>query len=406
MKKLLTIENYFCLTIFCIPLYLLRFNLFGLPINAFEMLCFFAIIGILVKNKKVFTIKIFGIPKFFLLACELIFFGLILSAIFNGNYPAGLGILKSWFLIPLLFSFTLYSILNSTKFLENIYKSLFYSSGLIGIISLSYKIIGFVTFDNRLRSFYLSPNYLAMYLAPGLFFGLYFLQKSFLKNELSKNFFLNFLLLLFILFPLYFTYSYGAWIAIFGSFFIITLLTSKNKTYFYGAILFSVICLASLFFSQAGTQKFSDFASLSSRSSLSSRAMIWNSSLLMIEKNPIFGIGPGNFQVAYLEYQKYFPPYLEWAVPQPHNLFLAFWLQTGMIGFAGFLILLFYLFKILCKLLRNEKSAALAAPLFGFFLYTCLHGLIDTPFWKNDLAFLFWLCTLLTIFLKKSFLKN
>ena len=27
------------------------------------------------------------------------------------------------------------------------------------------------------------------------------------------------------------------------------------------------------------------------------------------------------------EYQKHFPPYLEWAVPQPHNLYLAFWLQ-------------------------------------------------------------------------------
>jgi O-antigen ligase len=90
---------------------------------------------------------------------------------------------------------------------------------------------------------------------------------------------------------------------------------------------------------------------------------------------------------------------LEWAVPQPHNIFLAFWLQAGLLGFAGFLMLLFFIFNALFRILQDKKNATLAAPLLGFFLYVVLHGLIDTTFWKNDLAFLFWVCAFLVLFL-------
>ncbi|KKQ00231.1 MAG: hypothetical protein US09_C0017G0018 [Candidatus Moranbacteria bacterium GW2011_GWD1_36_198] len=101
--------------------------------------------------------------------------------------------------------------------------------------------------------------------------------------------------------------------------------------------------------------------------------------------------------------QKYYPPYLEWAVPQPHNIFLAFWLQTGFLGFIGFLFLLLFTFTTLWQQLKNKKNTALTAPLLGFFIYSILHGLVDTIYWKNDLAFLFWICLFLVLFLQKYF---
>ena len=84
--------------------------------------------------------------------------------------------------------------------------------------------------------------------------------------------------------------------------------------------------------------------------------MIWKSAGLMIKNNPLFGIGPGNFQEKYMEYQKYFPPYLEWAVPQPHNIFLAFWLESGLIGLAGFILLLLYFFAIIKERLMHNRD--------------------------------------------------
>jgi len=112
----------------------------------------------------------------------------------------------------------------------------------------------------------------------------------------------------------------------------------------------------------------------------------------MLKNNFIFGIGPGNFQNKYLEYQKYFPPYLEWAVPEPHNIYLAFWLQSGIIGFTGFIILIFsWLKKITKEILNNQKNSHILAVSLGIMTYILIHGIFDTTYWKNDLSLVFWI---------------
>ena len=191
-----------------------------------------------------------------------------------------------------------------------------------------------------------------------------------------------------ILLTLFYTYSYAAWIAVFLSATLTALFYLQKKKFFLLSlgltVLFSFAAL-----SQLNSQKFSSLIHFSQRSSLSSRIMIWKATEKMLLQNPILGIGPGNFQVKYLSLQAYFPPYLEWAVPQPHNVFLAFWLQSGLIGLVGFLLLLSFIFYQLLK--KNQlKKISPELLLFSFFLYIILHGLVDTPFWKNDLSFLFW----------------
>jgi O-antigen ligase len=118
--------------------------------------------------------------------------------------------------------------------------------------------------------------------------------------------------------------------------------------------------------------------------------MIWKTSEKLIQDNYLWGIGPGNFQNKYLEYQKFYPPYLEWAVPHPHNIFLAFWLYSGIIGFAGFLILLGFFFR---EFFAEQKSALKFMAL-GIMLVILIHGLFDTTYFKNDLAVFFWLAYL------------
>jgi len=129
------------------------------------------------------------------------------------------------------------------------------------------------------------------------------------------------------------------------------------------------------------------------RSSLESRITIWHSASRILKDNPIFGIGQGNFQDKYLEYQKYFPPYLEWAVPQPHNLYLAFWLESGILGISGFLLIIIVWIKNITSEIKNQKNSRtlLAATLLSIILYILIHGLVDTPYWKNDLSVIFWI---------------
>ncbi len=382
------------LTIFCLPLYLIRLKFLGLPTNILELLAVLTIVIWGIKNRKNIWKEFFLLPKFLLISVGVILLGLLLSLFFNNPGATGLGILKGWFVVPLIFSFALYASLGKENFLEKIYASLFFSSLLVSFIALVYKIMGIVTYDNRLKAFFDSPNYLAMFLAPGVFFGTYFLIKYALQKR-RYCFLFCLLSLSCLLIALYFTYSYGAWVSVVGSLLITTIAIVSNKKISALAIIFAIVFSFLIF--QTNTEKFSGI--FSERSSLASRLTIWKSSMLMVKKNPWLGIGPGNFQNKYLEFQKYFPPYLEWAVPTPHNIFLAFWLQTGLLGLIGFLLLLCFVFKNIWNVLKNKKTALFVAPVFMFFIYFVLHGLIDTPFWKNDLAFLFWISVSLFCFL-------
>jgi O-antigen ligase len=202
---------------------------------------------------------------------------------------------------------------------------------------------------------------------------------------------------------LYFTFSYGAWLSVLFSIFVVFCLSLPKKKFTIAGI-FAIFLMFLLIF-ESNSQKFSDLYPFSERSSSASREMIWKASFLILKQNPILGIGSGNFQSEYLENQKFFPPYLEWAVPQPHNVFLAFWIQTGILGFLGFLLLLFFIFKNAYLTIKKDdyyfRNLAVIS-LLGFFLYTIIHGFIDTTYWKNDLSFIFWISIFLLTYTSKQ----
>lgn len=398
MKKILFMDNLFLLTILCMPLYLVRVSIFGLPTNIFELLAIATITLWVLKNKNSKATIRRDIPKLLFASTLFVLLGTILSILFNDSYAAGFGILKSWFFIPIIFSYALYTRLKSKLDFEKIFLSVYFSISLIAIIGIVYKLAGKVTYDNRLEIFYGSPNYLAMYLSSGFFFGVYFLLKSWFQKKYSKKIFFHLFLLIIVSISLFFTYSYGALSASLAALFLSAAVIFPNKKYFLLGIFVSVAFLAFIF--QINSPKFSGL--FSERSSLASRMIICDASLLMIKENPILGIGPGNFQTNYLALQKHFPPYLEWAVPEPHNLFLAFWIQSGLLGIIGFLSLLYFIFNTLWISLKHKKDALTCASLLGFFLYTILHGLTDTTYWKNDLSFIFWINTFLLVYLSKK----
>lgn len=370
--------------VFLIPSYLIRFSIFGIPTNVLEILIYLTFFSYLLEIPAINWKRLYENYRTYIFSVALIFIGLVISTLVNQNYREGFGIIKGWFFDPLLFSFILINKIKTEKELQNILKIFYFSGVLVGLVSLVYFFLGKLTFDNRLAAFYSSPNYLAMFLAPSLFIGIYLLT---LKKLNFK--FIYFSSLIIIFGTIYLTFSYAAWLSIALSLIIIGFITKKiNKK----IILISSAIIFIALLSQLKNPKLNNI--FSDRSSLQSRTMIWQSSAKILKDNFIFGIGPGNFQNKYLEYQKYFPPYLEWAVPQPHNLFLAFWLQGGIIGFIGFIFLIFNWLK---RILKNQKNSPLLTVSLAIILYFLIHGLADTTYWKNDLALIFWVILFLGI---------
>ncbi len=384
MKKYLNLENFLYLTVFFLPLYLFRIKLSFFSTNILEILIIGSIFWWLLffqpKTKWVFFYNNY---KRYIISGGLILLGLFVSAFLNGNVLQSLGIIKGWFLLPIAFMLIIANVIPKER-AENIFIAYAYSSFSVATIALAYLILGKVTYDNRLAAFYNSPNYLAMQLAPGiiiLFWRYFFSGKQ--KKEIAMA--------VITLVALLFTASYAAFVAVFlGT---VMILWQKKEFFTKKKNLKAIILLLFIFISllsfQLDKPKFKSLMSLDNRSSLASRRMIWKSARKIGSDNAIFGIGAANFQEKYLAYQKFFPPYLEWAVPHPQNIYFNFWLSGGILGLGGFLSLVFFLLK---DLWINKNQDKLRILVLGILTYILIHGLFDSTYFKNDLAVLFWLC--------------
>jgi len=402
----LNLEQGIYLICLSLPLYLVRFRIGWIPTTFLELMIYFLFMVWWIKKiswrgirgyclsviEKISQLNPLFIPIW------LIFIGTTLSVWFSSDLKTSAGLWKAYFLDPLLFLFVFVDVIKKENQIRKTLKYLVYSGILTALISLtaywpklSLVRDGF-TYTGRLKGFYLSPNHLAMFITPlFLISGWLCLTARFKKEKIFW-----FLVLLLFLLVLYLTYSYGAWFGLGISLIFGLLMIYQAKIFSFKKSLLILVLLTllglGLIYQQSSTIKFKDLL-FSSRSSWQSRLIIWRVALEILKDNPFLGIGPGLFQKIYLAYQDRFPPYLEWAVPYPHNLFLAFWLQTSLIGFLGFLWLMGKIFYLTIKKigLVARKDFSLFLVFLMVFVYILSHGIIDTPYWKNDLSLMFWL---------------
>jgi O-antigen ligase len=326
-----------------------------------------------IKQRKVIFV---GVLAFFV----------ALSALVNSPSLSTLGFFKSWFLLPVL-AFTYYF---ATQREEQETPKLFLKAWFIGLLfllllTLYFVLVGEYTFDGRLVGAFASPNFLGYLLFPGALIAYYFLSQY---KKLKWRALAAVIILLF-LGGLLLTQSLGALLALLvatGVYVVPRLLgtlPAKGISRVILYLVFALLILSPLFF-LANEQAV--HAITGERSSLSSRLMIWRSAAHSTVDNPIWGIGLGNFQKVYLAYQPQFPPYLEWAVPQPHNFFLALWLQYGLLGTITLMYIIWSSVKSLTKETISEERRLLVALLVGSLVY----GIFDTPLFGNALAFIWW----------------
>ena len=119
------------------------------------------------------------------------------------------------------------------------------------------------------------------------------------------------------------------------------------------------------------------------------REAIWSVTLRMLRDHPVFGAGISGYQTVMKHYRT---PNLH-PEPYAHNIFLTTWSEVGLVGLAAFAVILF---GLLWRAARNFGSAHdLYRPLlwgiFGAWVVFIVHGLVDSPYWKNDLSLEFWI---------------
>lgn len=420
---------------FILPFYIIRFSIFNIPTNLLEVfiiLSFLFYLFVLFRNqqnKKNLWLQITNIKKQleripYKNLLFLIFLGFITSTLINKKYETGFGIIKSWLIIPFIAVLTLYLeiYLNKKphKTIKNFLQYFVISSTLIVLISLFTGMLiklsiihcQLFTYDHRLKSFFDHPNMLAIFLSYAFLSCLYLIsgQKKYQKINLACFFIL--------LLGIILTQSSSTIISLLISL-IAYLLIKKRKKLFslqkpklksprlknYQMVVIPIIIIFLLFvfylllFIYSQHQYYTYF--FGPQTPLTSRYAIWRTSLHLVKDNAIFGIGPGDFQTKYLEYQKFYPPYPEWAVPHPHNIFLMILLYGGIISFVTFIYLVYkYLYLLIWQII-TPKGKQFYTFTFIIFLHILIQGCMENTLLKNDFSLLFLIILYLPLLNKK-----
>lgn len=362
----------------------------GIPMYWSEIAVGVSCLAFLLHDPKQARARLGGLLReelLFFLCVGIFLGGIIFAYVLNPHSLSGWGEIKSFYLVPILF---LIAILIHAETKERI--ELLASGWLLGLTAASSAgaiayMLGWFTYDGRLTSLYLSPNYLAMLVAPGILLSAYFLTALFTYRYR--------LVILcsgcFMLFALWATHSYAAWAAVLSASVAgVYLLRASQPLRYIALLLGLIIFLGGILFHERGTEKWQSLVSGSERSSLASRIMIWRAAVKMVEDSFPVGIGTGRFQTVYLENQAYFPTYLEWAVPTPHNLYLHFLLEGGVLALVGWLGCIFLLVRRGYRTFSQRSDRHIVVLGFMLVLLYLVYGLIDTPYMKNDLALAIW----------------
>lgn len=112
------------------------------------------------------------------------------------------------------------------------------------------------------------------------------------------------------------------------------------------------------------------------------RVQMWKETLQQLETTPLLGNGLGSYQEAVAPFHQF-----TWAeiYLYPHTVFLNFWTEIGALGMIAFAIILLWCFV---HAWFAKESVAMAAGM--AVLVVLVHGLVDVPYFKNDLAMAFW----------------
>jgi len=75
----------------------------------------------------------------------------------------------------------------------------------------------------------------------------------------------------------------------------------------------------------------------------------------------------------------------------PHNIILNFWSELGLAGLLLFIWIIIKYFWLGVLNLRAQKNQYIVWGLLGAMAAIIVHGVVDVPYFKNDLAVMFWL---------------
>lgn len=109
------------------------------------------------------------------------------------------------------------------------------------------------------------------------------------------------------------------------------------------------------------------------------RIAMWREATTMLADHPLTGAGLSGFPTALIPYHD--PTFFE-IFQYPHNVILNIWSELGLLGVVTLVVIA----AIVCRHTWQHRNDPMILAAFAALLTMVIHGLVDVPFFKNDLA--------------------
>jgi len=361
-------------TIGALPLYVVRWHYGPLPTTLLETLILISL-GLYVVAKW----REGGIPHPIRTPLDIPILLLIAAASISVFIPpdtrAALGLYRAFFIEPVLIFYIAADLLRGEQYLRRAVVSFAIGSSVLAVLNLVAVAQALLhhTFHvgSAPNALYGDANYVAMYLEPPVAFAM--------------------ALLLFDRTPRW-RWLGAAWLSITG----LALLLTLSKGSFLALLVLGVVVilrmrrwmlplLAGLVVVAFLVSRVPLIAQriATSENSLVGRFQIYGAAIRVLKQNPILGLGLGGFDYTFRKHA---------SQPYPHDVWLTFWVEIGLLGLIAFAVIFFGLVWRGWRALPQTEGFYRVAMwgVMGSLVLWGIHGLVDSPYWKNDMSVEFW----------------
>lgn len=228
------------------------------------------------------------------------------------------------------------------------------------------------------------PNAVSLYCAPlaALFFGLTFTRAASYQTPATKT--LLWLGFVSATLATLMAKSVGGTLGILAAAAVLLIFKRRTRYWTLAGILLGILFILAVPQLRAPTIKTLTFDGWSGRV----RVWMWQESWQMLKDRPILGAGLGAYPEVFKAYHK--KTFIE-IFQYPHDIILNFWSETGLLG----LFIFAWIVATWIRLVARRKSPAdqsriSSLPYLLPLIAILVQGLVDVPYFKNDLAFAFW----------------
>lgn len=391
-----------------LPSYLIRFSLQGFPTTLLEVLIIILIIIWLIKRP--FSIRSDQIRSW-LIPIALLIIAATLGIFVSPDKMAALGVWKAYFIEPLIIFFIALDLLKEKSDQAKLMNYLGIGALFIAFFAIWQKftlwgIPAPWNIEGRVVSIFPYPNAVGLYLGPIIALGFFSLisnmqnitRQSLVRlrrisrpRQFISNPFNIFWLATITLSSLaiVFAQTEAAYFALPAAVVLILIFFTKYQK---PAIVIALIIIALLAIIPPARHAVWQKISLQDYSG-TVRLAQWQETWHLLKDQPLFGAGLAGYPTALAPYHARTD--LE-IFQYPHNLILNTWTELGLLGLLASLIFIWLLghrLFIPTSAQRSWLTLAAAAAL----LEMIIHGLVDVPYFKNDLAVLTWLIIALVL---------